>query len=31
MLDIGSSAAILVAAIAIVVILGFARALLKGV
>jgi hypothetical protein len=31
MLDISSSAAILVAAIAIVVILGFARALLKGV
>jgi hypothetical protein len=30
MLDIGSSAAILVAAIAILVIVGFARALLKG-
>ena len=31
MVDIGSSAALVVAAIAIVVILGFARALLKGV
>ena len=31
MVDIGSSAALIVAAIAIVVILGFARALLKGV
>jgi hypothetical protein len=31
MIDIGSSAAVVIAAFAIVVILGFARALLKGV